>query len=77
MVLADALRLTLLGLLGGLVAAAFATRLIQGMLYGTRRADPLVYLAVTGLVLGVALAAACGPARRAARVDPASALRTG
>ena len=77
MVLRDATRLTLIGLALGLPLAAFATKLIRGMLYGTNPRDPLVYAAVAGAVLLVSLAAAWAPARKAARVDPLIALRTG
>jgi len=77
MVLRDALRLTLLGLVLGLPLAAFASTLIRGMLYGTSPRDPLVYAAVAGVVLAVSLAAAWAPARKAARVDPLIALRSG
>jgi len=77
MVLGDAVRLTAYGLALGLPVASLATRLIQGMLYGTSRTDPLVYLLVALGVATVALAAAYAPARRAARVDPVTALRAG
>ena len=77
MVLADAARLTLAGLLLGLPLAALASKLIRGMLYGTNPRDPLVYAAVALAVILVSLAAAWAPARRAARVNPLIALRAG
>jgi len=75
MVLADAARLTLLGLLIGMPAAFWASQVIRSLLYGTDRADPTVYGAVAVGTALAALAAAYLPARRAARVDPARALR--
>lgn len=64
-----------LGLVAGFAGAAAASRLLGGLLYDVGRTDPLTYAAVAtflGLVAGVATWA---PARRAVRVDPASALR--
>jgi len=76
MVLGDAARLTALGLLIGLPAALLGSGLIQGMLYGTSRRDPVVYAGVAVGVAVVALVAAFAPARRAARVNPVIALRS-
>jgi putative ABC transport system permease protein len=75
MVLADAARLTLAGLLLGMPAAFWGSQVIRSLLYGTDRADPMVYGAVALGTALAALAAAYLPARRAARVDPARALR--
>jgi ABC-type lipoprotein release transport system permease subunit len=77
MILADAVRLVAAGLLVGLPAAAVATRIIRGMLYGTSETDPLVYAAVALGIAAVALVASWLPARKAARVDPVVALRAG
>ncbi|MGZ6125956.1 MAG: ADOP family duplicated permease, partial [Myxococcales bacterium] len=63
------------GLLLGVVGALVTARLIAGLLFGVGPADPVALLAAL-LVLGaVALAATLVPARRAALVDPAVALR--
>jgi len=72
---ARALRLTLLGLLLGLPAALGAGRALAGLLFGVEPADPATLLAVAALVALVGLAAAFGPARRAAAVDPVVSLR--
>jgi predicted permease len=59
----------------GLLAAFFAVRLIRGLLYGIGAGDPPTFIGVPVLLVGVALAASCIPARRAMRVDPVVALR--
>ena len=60
-----------IGLLGALAMARF----MSGLLFGVAPTDPLVFAAVAGLFIAVALCACCIPARGAARLDPASALR--
>jgi putative ABC transport system permease protein len=67
--------LVVLGLLVGLAGALFLTRLIAGLLYGVEPADPLTLGAVALLLLAIGALAAYLPARRAARVDPMTALR--
>ena len=75
LVLRQAERLAGTGLLIGLVLSAAATGGLAGLLYETEPRDPLT-LAGAAVVLGLAaMFAAFGPARRAARVDPASVLR--
>jgi ABC-type antimicrobial peptide transport system permease subunit len=74
-VLRQALALAAVGLGAGLLAALALRRLVAGMLYGVAPSDPGTLAAVALVLLGVALAAAYVPARRAARVDPADALR--
>ena len=75
LVLREGMRLTAIGLAGGLLAARALTRLMAGLLYGVRPADPAT-LAAVGLLLGaIALLACYIPARRATAVDPVVALR--
>jgi putative ABC transport system permease protein len=64
-----------LGLAAGVAGAAALTRLIGGMLYDVKPLDPLVLGGVALLLAAVALLASYVPARRAARIDPISALR--
>jgi ABC-type antimicrobial peptide transport system permease subunit len=71
----DGLRLTLIGLGVGTLAALGAGRLLTSQLYDVKPSDPAT-LAGTALVLAlVALLASYLPARRATRVDPMTALR--
>ena len=60
----------------GAVAALGAGRLIRGQLYDVGAADPLTFAAVPLVLAAVALLACYIPARRAARIDPALALRS-
>jgi len=63
------------GLIIGVAAALALTRLLQSLLFETSSHDPLVYAAVAVALLGVTALACWLPARRAAKVDPISALR--
>lgn len=76
LVLGEGLRLVALGLPAGLLLAALGSRLLRTLLFGIEPGDPLTYAAVGVLLATIALAAAWIPARRAACVDPATALRS-
>jgi putative ABC transport system permease protein len=69
------LRPILAGLLMGAAGALACSRLISGMLYGTRMTEPLVLASCAVLMLAVGFAAAWLPARGAASIDPIQALR--
>ncbi len=69
------LRLALVGIACGLIAAFALTRLMANLLFGVEAWDPPVFLAVPLLLVSVTLAAVWLPARRAGRVEPAVALR--
>ena len=75
LVLRRSLTTVALGAGVGMGAALALTRLIQSLLFETTPYDPIVYVAVTLLLLAVAALAAYLPARRAAKVDPVVALR--
>jgi predicted permease len=75
MVLGSAARLAAIGLGAGLAAALLLTRLLSGILFDVRPFDPATYAAVSAILFGVAMLAALVPARRAAIVDPMTALR--
>jgi hypothetical protein len=74
-VVGDGLRLAAGGLALGIAAAAAATRVLEGMLYGVSSADPLTFAAIALLVAAIAVVASYLPARRVLRVDPTEALR--
>jgi predicted permease len=74
-VLKGSLKLTLAGIVLGLVASAAIARYLSGMLFGVTPLDPLTFVAVSGTFLLVMTLAAYLPARRATRVDPLVALR--
>jgi ABC-type antimicrobial peptide transport system permease subunit len=75
-VVRQGMTLTGLGAALGLAGAAAASGVIEAMLFGVSRFDPVTYLAVAGL-LGVTAMIACSvPAWRAVCVDPVTALRT-
>ena len=76
LVLSGGLTLTAAGATLGAVGAIGLTRAISTLLFGVRPLDPLTYAAVIGGLFAVALFACWIPARRAARVDPAIAIRT-
>ena len=67
--------LTLVGVACGLAGALAVTRTLSTLLFGVTTTDPVTFAAVAGTLAVVALLASYLPARRAARVDPMSALR--
>lgn len=75
MVVADGMRLPLIGMIIGIAAALALTRLMTRLLYGTSPTDPLTYAAVALTLGAVALCACYAPARRAAAIQPIDALR--
>jgi predicted permease len=76
MVLAHSLRLTLVGIVIGIGGALAVTRLMRQTLFEVDAADPMVYAALSIILLIVAEGASWFPARRATRIDPVIALRT-
>jgi ABC-type antimicrobial peptide transport system permease subunit len=75
MVLREGIMLTILGIVGGTIGALFLTRVMASLLFGISPTDPVVYVAISALLLAVSIAACYLPARRATRVDPVVALR--
>lgn len=75
LVLGDVVRMLLPGVALGVAAVLACGRLIAAMLFGLKASDAATLGAAVGVICAVSLAAAYVPARRAARVDPATALR--
>ena len=75
MVLGQALRLVIVGVIAGLVAAGALTRLLDTLLFQTEPLDPLTYAATALVLLLVAIFASYVPARRGTRIAPTEALR--
>ena len=75
LVLGRSLRLLVVGTALGLAGSLALTRVLASLLFGVRPTDPLTFTGVTAVLFAVALLASYLPARRAARADPARALR--
>jgi len=75
MVTREGLRLAVVGVVIGIAGALGVTRLIASLLFAVRPADPLTFVCVSVLLVGVAHISSYIPARRATKVDPMVALR--
>ena len=75
MITRQGLVLTGVGIGGGLVLFALVGRFLKSFLFGVDAADPVTLGAAALALIGVSALASWIPARRAARVDPAGALR--
>ena len=75
LVVGQGLRLGFVGVLIGVAGALAISRIIVGMLYNTSAIDPITYVAVSIVFLGIAIVASYLPARRAARLDPMIVLK--
>ncbi len=75
MVMKGGFWLTLAGILLGSIAAYWLTRVLSSHLYEVKPNDPLTFVCVAIVLMGVAMVACYLPARRAASQDPMAALR--
>jgi putative ABC transport system permease protein len=75
LVVGRCMKLVLAGMAIGLISSVALTRLMVKLLYGISASDPVTFIAVSVLLLVVALVACWVPARRATKVDPLVALR--
>ncbi|MFI5280264.1 MAG: FtsX-like permease family protein, partial [Gemmatimonadales bacterium] len=76
LVLGQGARLAVVGVAIGLVASLAVTRVMKDMLFGVSATDPVTFVAISTVLLAVALLASYLPARRATKVDPIEALRS-
>ena len=77
LVLRQALWIVGVGIVVGLAVALVGGRLLSAFLYGISPHDALTFVAVPIVIIAVAVVACLVPARRAAKVDPLTALRAG
>ena len=75
LVIASGLRWAVLGVVVGVAGAYAGTRFLTALLFGITPTDPGTFAGLAALMLGVAALASYVPARRAASVNPISALR--
>ena len=75
LVIGQGMKLALIGVAVGVVAALALTRVMRNLLYEISATDPLTFTCVALVLLSVVLLACLVPACRAARVDPMEALR--
>jgi ABC-type antimicrobial peptide transport system permease subunit len=75
LIIGDGLRLATAGIAVGVIGAMAAARLIQSLLFGVAPSDPIIYMGAIATLLSVATFACFLPARRAARLEPVTALR--
>jgi putative ABC transport system permease protein len=75
LVLRQSLRPVAVGVAIGLCGCAAVSRVLSSLLFGVNPLDPLVFGGVSVFLAGIAILASYVPARRAAQVDPMSALR--
>jgi putative ABC transport system permease protein len=75
MVVLEGMKPALLGVLAGAVGALAMGRVLSSLIYQVKSTDPVTFLAVTVLLMGVAVMASIIPAYRATKVDPMVALR--
>jgi putative ABC transport system permease protein len=74
---AGAVKLTMVGIVFGMIGGFLFARLLRVILYRVTAGDPTTFVGVSSTLLGIALMAALIPSWRAARVDPTVALRDG
>lgn len=75
MVVSEAARMAIIGVIPGIIGAYVAARATSALLFGVQPGDPLTIGVAAVLCFAVAVLGAVRPAMRAARVDPMSALR--
>jgi ABC-type antimicrobial peptide transport system permease subunit len=74
-IILEGMRLAMAGFAVGMVGALAAGRVLASLLHEVKPGDPVIFAVTAGFLVLVAFAACYLPARRAARLDPMSALR--
>ena len=75
LVLSQGMRLSMAGLVVGMIATLWFTRVLAGFLYEVQPSDPATLLMVGAVLVFVSAAACLAPARRATAVDPVAVLK--
>ena len=75
MVMSQGAKVVLIGTVVGIAAALASTRLLAALLYEVNAVDPMVFVAMSILMIGIGMLASYVPARRASNVDPIDSLR--
>jgi hypothetical protein len=74
-VVSQGAKVVLAGAVVGVAAALASTRLLKALLYEVSAVDPVVFVAMSTMMIGIGIFASYMPARRASRVDPIESLR--
>ena len=75
MVVSQGVRVVLIGAVVGVAVAMASTRFLKTLLYEIDALNPVVFVAMSIMMIGVGMLATYVPARRASRVDPMASLR--
>ena len=76
MVVAQGVKVVLIGAVIGVAVALASTRALGALLYGVAAVDPVVFVLVSLMMIAIGMLASYLPARRASRVDPVESLRS-
>jgi ABC-type antimicrobial peptide transport system permease subunit len=75
LIVSQGAKVVLAGVVLGVAAAGASTRLLDALLYEVNAVDPMVFVAMSVLMIGIGLLASYVPARRASNVDAIQSLR--